>query len=218
MSQKKTNRQKPKYHSKYQSQLDSAKKELKDNVRAMEIALADEPEKHPWWNKHGQTVVFLIGLVMILVSLVVVNVQRDQIMAYKANAEAATSALSVTSTENNAYQYLASYGAMLSETSTDSEGYDEILACGNELQELITSSYSYPDNNNASISTLNEATEANNKLLSDIEAKANEFEEICKKYHPEWFDNSSNESTSESTDSNTAESTETESTSDESTN
>lgn len=202
--------------AKRQRELNDAKADLKNNIRAMENAIASEPEKHPWWNKHGQAVIFLIGLVMILVSIFTVNNMQNQINSYKATAEASTSALSVVATQSNAQTYLVSCGSKLTEAGTDSEGYDEILECGNELATLIQDDYSYPENDNASISTLNEATEKNNQLLSDIESKAKEFQEVCKKYHPDWFETSDDSTnsdasadTSASTDSNATESADT---------
>lgn len=208
--------------AKLESRLDEAKRELKDNKAAMAVALADEPERHPWWNRHGHAVVFGVGCVMIVVSLVTVNVNRSNADAYEAQAKAATSALSVVKTQENATTYLASIGAKLAEAGEDSEGYDEIYAAGEELDALADSDYEYPTDSSASVSDFNDAYDANEKLLDDIEEKSTTLSDLAKKYHADWFesddsddaddssettsDDNNTEATAETTETTTAES------------
>lgn len=183
-----------------ESRLDEAKRELKDNKAAMAVALADEPERHPWWNRHGHAVVFGVGCVMIAVSLVTVNVNRSNANAYEAQAKAATSALSVVKTQENATTYLASIGAKLSEAGEDSEGYDEIYAAGEELDTLADSDYEYPTDSDASVSDFNDAYEANEKLLDDIEEKSTNLSDLAKKYHADWFESDDSDDSSDTAD------------------
>lgn len=171
-----------------ESRLDEAKRELKDNVAAMEVAMADEPERHPWWNRHGQAVVFGIGIAMILISIAVVNITRSNADAYEAQAKAATSALSVVKTQENATTYLASIGSKLTEAGEDSEGYTEIYEAGEALDVLLDSDYEYPTDTDASVSDFNDAYDANEKLLDDIEEKSTALSDTAKQYHADWFE------------------------------
>lgn len=193
-----------------ESRLDEAKRELKDNVAAMEVAMADEPERHPWWNRHGQAVVFGIGIVMILISIAVVNITRGNADAYEAQAKAATSALSVVKTQENATSYLASIGSKLTEAGEGSEGYTEIYEAGEALDVLLDSDYEYPTDTDASVSDFNNAYDANEKLLDDIEEKSTALSDTAKQYHADWFesDDDSSDTTSDGDTAVSVESTE----------
>lgn len=185
-----------------ESRLDEAKRELKDNVAAMEVAMADEPERHPWWNRHGQAVVFGIGVAMILISIATVNITHSNADSYEAQAKAATSALSVVKTQENATTYLASIGSKLTEAGEDSEGYTEIYEAGEALDSLLDSDYEYPTDSNASVSDFNDAYDANEKLLDDIEEKSTALSDTAKQYHADWFE-SEDDSSDDTSDDNT---------------